>query len=142
MSITLHSLAKGPTCTEAILKDQSSLSQFKVLSWESFCGQDGIVDPASPPDLDVGKACSGEECCILRSLPLSALRLHQHVEGIQLGSYWAAIVFMQERFHQQHAATWPQNTAGSEKQVSVSHLGRSGTLEITHGSQKSLALHD
>src|SRR4029434_3776356 len=76
-----------------------------VSSLRSAAVQDGVVELARALDLDAGEAGGGEEAGVLGGAALPALRLHQHVEGVELRRQRPPAVLMQQGLHQQHPAT-------------------------------------
>ncbi|KAB1252503.1 LINE-1 retrotransposable element ORF2 protein [Camelus dromedarius] len=63
---------------------------------ESLAGQDGVV-------VDAGEAGGRQERAVLRGRPLPALRLHQHVEGVELRGQRPPPVWVQEALDDQDA---------------------------------------
>lgn len=70
-----------------------------------FASQHSVVDLPSEAVLDVGETRSSQQGCILSSWALPALRLHQHVQGVELSREGAWSILVQQRLHQQHAAS-------------------------------------
>lgn len=70
-----------------------------------FVSQHSVVDLPGEAVLDVGETRSSQQGCILSSGALPALRLHQHVQGVELDRQRAGSILKQQRLHQQHAAS-------------------------------------
>lgn len=69
-------------------------------------GEDGIINAPRSPALDVLEAGGSQERPVLGGGPLPALRLHQHVQRVQLRGPRAPSVCIQEAFDHQDAAAW------------------------------------
>lgn len=66
--------------------------------------QDGVVRLPGPAHLNVAEAALTEHVRVLGRRALPALRLHQHVEGVNLRHDGPSPVLKQHRLHQQDAA--------------------------------------
>lgn len=73
-----------------------------------FVSQHSVVDLPGEAVLDAGETRSSQQGCILSSRALPALRLHQHVQGVELRRQRARSILVQQRLHQQHAASCRQ----------------------------------
>ena len=71
----------------------------------SFPGQDSIVGSPRPPAPHVSEAGGAQERAVLGGGPLTALRLHQHVQRVQQRGQRAPPVRVQEALDDQDAAT-------------------------------------
>lgn len=69
--------------------------------WALLPGEDGVVGAAGPAALHVREAGGGQQLAVLAGRPLLALRLHQHVQRVQLRGQRAPAVCVQEAFDDQ-----------------------------------------
>ena len=71
----------------------------------SLPGQDSIIGSPRPLAPHVSEAGGGQERTVLAGGPLTALRLHQHVQRVQQRGQGAPPVRVQEALDDQDAAT-------------------------------------
>lgn len=102
----------------SVWKQKTSYKEIKLnilchCSFQSFSGQElslfvsqhSVIDLPGEAVLDVGEAGGGQQGGVLSGRPLPALRLNQHVEGVELHGERAWAVFMEQRLHQQHGTS-------------------------------------
>ena len=76
--------------------------------------QHHVVDLARVAHLDLGEPGRVQERPVLGGRALPSLRLHQHVEGVELGREGPRAVLQQQGLHQQHAAPWWRGSRGDK----------------------------
>lgn len=74
-----------------------------------FVSQHRIIDLPSEAVPDVGESGSSQQGSILNICPLSALRLHQHVQGVKLSCKRARTILTEQRLHHQHSTSYSRD---------------------------------
>lgn len=74
-----------------------------------FVSQHCIIDLPSEAVPDVGESSSSQQGSILNICPLSALRLHQHVQGVKLSCKRARTILTEQRLHHQHSTSYSRD---------------------------------
>lgn len=75
----------------------------------AFVSQHRIIDLPSEAVPDVGESGSSQQGSILNICPLSALRLHQHVQGVKLSCKRARTILTEQRLHHQHSTSYSRD---------------------------------